>query len=727
MKKLICLVLILSLAAVLLVPPTAGFAAPDYNYGEALQKAIMFYEFQRSGKLPATIRNNWRADSGMNDGKDVGLDLTGGWYDAGDHVKFNLPMAYTAAMLAWAVYEEKEAFVKSGQLGYIMDEIKWATDYFIKCHPSPDVYYYQVGDGDIDHVWWGPAEVMTMARPSFKVDLANPGSTVAGETAAALAAASIIFKDTDPDYSALCLSHAKDLYSFADKTKSDAGYTAANSFYKSWSGFYDELSWAAVWIYMATGDATYLTKAEEYVSYWGTEPQTTTIAYKWAHCWDDVHYGAELLLARITNKPFYKENIERHLDYWTTGVNGTKISYTPKGLAWLSSWGSLRYASTTAFLASIYADWEGCDSSKSVIYKDFAKKQIDYALGSTGRSFLVGFGVNPPKRPHHRTAHSSWYDSMQVPDYHRHTLYGALVGGPGNTDDYRDEISNYVNNEVACDYNAGFIGALAKIYNIYDGRPVADFKAIEEVTGDEFFIEAYVNGRDKHYVEIRARINNITGWPARVTDKLSFKYFVDLTEVIGAGYKPEDITIGSASGAKITGLHPWDTNKNIYYVNVDLSGIRLYPGGQSAFKKETFFRISAPLGTAFWDNSNDFSYQGLPFGGSMTKTNYIPIYDGDSTVSGGRVYGAEPERPQATPPPTPTPAVKYGDLNNDGNIDSTDYVLLRRYILGIIKTFAVPEAADLDGNGGINSTDYTLLKRYILGIIKVFLVESKAL
>jgi len=65
----------------------------------------MFYEFQRSGKLPENKRNNWRGDSALNDGADNGLDLTGGWYDAGDHVKFNLPMAYAVTMLAWSVYE----------------------------------------------------------------------------------------------------------------------------------------------------------------------------------------------------------------------------------------------------------------------------------------------------------------------------------------------------------------------------------------------------------------------------------------------------------------------------------------------------------------------------------------------------------------------------------------------------------------------------------------------
>nr|KAG5688840.1 hypothetical protein BaRGS_004517 [Batillaria attramentaria] len=42
-----------------------------------------------------------------------------------------------------------------------------------------------------------------------------------------------------------------------------------------------------------------------------------------------------------------------------------------------------------------------------------------------------------------------------------HTLYGALVGGPDQGDGYKDQRSNYVSNEVACDYNAGFQTAVA--------------------------------------------------------------------------------------------------------------------------------------------------------------------------------------------------------------------------------------------------------------------------
>jgi len=53
----------------------------EYNYGQVLHLSYLFYEAQRSGKLPNTTRIPWRGDSGMDDGKDVGLDLTGGWYD----------------------------------------------------------------------------------------------------------------------------------------------------------------------------------------------------------------------------------------------------------------------------------------------------------------------------------------------------------------------------------------------------------------------------------------------------------------------------------------------------------------------------------------------------------------------------------------------------------------------------------------------------------------------
>src|SRR6187402_3486175 len=106
---------------VALVLAAGGFAQQNsqFNYAEALQKSIFFYEAQRSGALPANNRVNWRGDSALDDGKDVSVDLTGGWYDAGDHVKFGFPMAFSATMLAWGAVEYRSAYADSGQLPHL--------------------------------------------------------------------------------------------------------------------------------------------------------------------------------------------------------------------------------------------------------------------------------------------------------------------------------------------------------------------------------------------------------------------------------------------------------------------------------------------------------------------------------------------------------------------------------------------------------------------------------
>lgn len=53
----------------------------QHNYGEILGYSLLFYEAERSGPLPAEHRVEWRKDSALGDGQDIGEDLTGGWYD----------------------------------------------------------------------------------------------------------------------------------------------------------------------------------------------------------------------------------------------------------------------------------------------------------------------------------------------------------------------------------------------------------------------------------------------------------------------------------------------------------------------------------------------------------------------------------------------------------------------------------------------------------------------
>jgi hypothetical protein len=620
-------------------PATAAF-----NYAEGVQKALFFYEAQRSGDLPENGPVDWRGDSALNDGKDVGVDLTGGYWDAGDHVKFGFPMAGSMTLLAWGADLYRDGYARSGQLGRVLDTIRWGTDYILKAHTAPNEFWGQVGRGDLDHAFWGPPEVMTMARPAFKIDAQRPGSDLAGEAAAALAAASLVFRATDPAHAATLLTHAEQLYTFATtyRGKYSDSIPDAASYYNSYSGYIDELVWAGAWLHKATGKERYLNEAEaEYARSFAGQTMT------WTHSWDDKRYGAAVLLAQTTGKGQYRADAERWLDYWSVGINGgaTRITYTPGGLAFLTGWGSLRYSTTTAFLALIYADTVRDVGTR---YHDFAVRQINYVLGDNPRnaSYMVGFGANAPKFPHHRGASGVWDGNVANPSPNRHVLYGALVGGPESADDfdYHDDRTNYISNEVALDYNAGLTGALARLALEYGGQPVAGFPA-PETRVDEFFVQASINQQGPTFTEIRAILNNRSAWPARFSSDLSFRYFVDLSETYAAGFSVHDVQVTSyySQGATLSGLLPYDVARNLYYVDVSFKGVPIGPGA-GTFAKEAQVRIGLKNGVpaAAWAPSNDWSYQGLLSGrDSLTKSAFIPVYESDTRL----LYGSLPVAP----------------------------------------------------------------------------------
>ncbi len=679
--------------------PTGSDGTGSFNYGEALSKSLLFYELQRSGDLPDNTRCNWRGDSGLSDGSDAGIDLTGGWYDAGDHVKFNLPMAYSAAMIGWSVYEDKASYEDSGQLYYALFDIRWACDYLMKCHPEDEVFYYQVGDGGTDHSWWGPCEVMTMNRPSYKVTKDAPGSAVTGEAAAALAIASIIFEDSDSAYSKQCLEHAESLFKFSNDTRSDAGYTAANGFYDSWSGFYDELSWAGVWLYIATDDDSYLKTSEECFLLAGHD-------YNWALCWDDVHIGACTVLAKVTGKEEYKAELQHHLDFWSCGTSdGQKITYTPKGLAWLDSWGSLRYASTTAFVASVYSRWDGCPSDKKDIYWDFAVSQADYCLGSTGFSYLIGFGDSYPVHPHHRTSQGSYCNNMGEPSDARHILVGALVGGPDANDNYVDTVSDYCANEVACDYNAGFTGLMAAMYSRYHGKTEQGLNA-DETPGIEYACDCSANVQGDDFIEIKAIISNMTAWPARPSTNLEFRYYVDLSEVYASGGDASGVTVTTnyMQAGRSDGLKVFDEDAHIYYLSVVFDDGELYPGGQEHYKAEIQVRMKSPNGS--WDDSNDYSY-----------TNGAALYENGvlvcgSTPDGSSVSSAPVSNPTTAPSVTTAPT--KAPVSSGGTASSGDLSLQITYNDPSSKANAIAGTIDIKNDSSSDIDLSTLTITYYL-------------
>ncbi|KAK6177432.1 hypothetical protein SNE40_015535 [Patella caerulea] len=438
------------------VPSLPNHDCTKYNYDDILYKSILFYETQRSGKLPASNRIPWRGDSGLKDGSDAGIDLTGGWYDAGDHVKFGFPMAYSTAILAWSLLEFKDAYQKSGQLENMYDSIKWPLDYFLKAHTGKTELYVQVGDANTDHSYWGRPEDLPMARPSYKITASSPGTDVAGATSVAFIAGYYAFKEKDPAYAAKLLTHGKELYDFAmtHQGRYTDSVSAAAGYYKS-TNMTDEMCWSSLWMYKVTNETKYLDEAEKWF-----QPEPA-----WGMSWDDVQAANQVLLYKFTKKDIYKQAVEGTFKYWMPG--GT-IKYTPKGLAWRLQWGSLRYASNMALVALMAAE-EGLNA---VEYRKWAMSQIHYALGDTGFSFLIGYGKNFPHSPHHRAASCPNPPApcgpfiMSTKEPNVHTLYGALVGGPDSDGSYQDSRQNYINNEVATDYNAGFQAAVAGLKSL---------------------------------------------------------------------------------------------------------------------------------------------------------------------------------------------------------------------------------------------------------------------
>jgi hypothetical protein len=511
-----------------------------------------------------------------------------------------------------------------------------------------------------DHKWWGAPEVFPNVRPAFKIDAQHPGSDLASEVAASLAASSMLFKGSNPAYAAELIKHAKELYQFADKYRGlyHEAIPDVVDFYKSWSGYTDELVWGALWLYIATGEKTYLTKAESLYGELPKEPQSTTPKFKEALSWDDKTYGCYVLLAKLTNKQQYHTDVQRWLDWWSHGysvrLSGGKswsteegIQYTPGGLAWVRQWGPIRYAANTAFLAFVYSDCKDVPAKKKEIYYKWAKSQIDYALGNNElkRSYVCGFGVNPPTKPHHRSMHGPWLDDNgRTPVNSRHVLYGALVGGPGSDGSFEDARLDAVKNEVATDYNAGFSSALARLAKDFNGKIIDDFPA-PAVRDTEYVVVAKINNAGDRFTEISATVMNRTTWPARFSNKLTMRYFVNLSEVLAAGYSANDILVVYKACTlckdtlQVSQLKQYGADSAVYFTEISFDGESIFPGGQSQHRREVQFRISLPdtAPRELWDPSNDPSYKGLTTMIDTTGCENITVYE-----NGVLVWGKEP-------------------------------------------------------------------------------------
>ncbi|MBA0639197.1 hypothetical protein Goklo_022245, partial [Gossypium klotzschianum] len=440
----------------------------SHDYGAALTKSILFYEGQRSGKLPPTQRITWRKDSALRDGFEIGVDLVGGYYDAGDNVKFTFPMAFSITMLAWSLLEFGQSL--GTDLQHSLKAIQWGTDYLLKATSVPGFVFAQVSDPYGDHNCWERPEDMDTPRTPYAVSKEFPGSEVSAEIAAALAASSVVFRPINRGYSARLLKRARMVNDKYRGSYNDSLGPWACPFYCDYSGYQDELVWGAAWLLRAT-------KAPYYRNYVLANIQNLDKSSSFAEFgWDTKHAGINLIKSQ-TPEPFIT-NADKFVCSVLPESPTVSVSYSPGGLLIKPGGSNLQHATALSFLLLVYS--RPLSKASRVIHCgnvvatparliQVARSQVDYILGSNplNMSYMVGYGKKFPERIHHRgsslpsiTQHPQHIDCTGGATYfytnnpNPNLLTGAVVGGPDIKDSYADSRADFAHSEPTTYINA---------------------------------------------------------------------------------------------------------------------------------------------------------------------------------------------------------------------------------------------------------------------------------
>ena len=298
------------------------------------------------------------------------IDVTGGWHDAGDQLKYLITASNATARMMLAYELEKNKFADSvdalGRNGAngvpdILDEAKWGLDWIFKLHPAPDQLFHQVAD-DRDHrgfklpdhdnadYGWGPNSY----RPVYFADGKPQGlskwkssstgvANIAGRSAAAMAIGYRIWKNDikDQQYADKCLKAALELYAMGQKQE---GYQQGNSYgapYRynedTWA---DDMEWAAAELYKATGKAGYLADAKRYAKIIGAtsfmQYETSDMGEQMSRHYERYpftnvgHFALYPLVDRKTRAElagYYRDGIERIIARGKTNAYGVGVPF----------------------------------------------------------------------------------------------------------------------------------------------------------------------------------------------------------------------------------------------------------------------------------------------------------------------------------------------------------------------------------------------------------------
>ncbi len=678
-----------------------SFTSPDGEIGTNLSEAF--------------IKENYDI---LNTGtKDGTIDVSGGYHDAGDHVKFGLPEAYSGTTVSWGYYEFRDAYIECEQQEHVETIIRHFCDYFMRCtfrdeNGEVKCFCYQVGDGDIDHAYWQLPQNDEMNRPAWFATPENPTTCNVSNTAACLVINYLNFKDTDPEYAEKCLDYGKALYEFAkknDKVKAvndqgpDQYYTS-----EKWE---DDYSFAACWLYLVTGDKSYIDDMLPYYDFYAPPG--------YCYCWNDMWNGVGILMGRIsetyTSGNTYTEaenplgqcdlaieymkaankNPYEKIDFWGQCakayhgyMSGSPGTITPQGYWWLNTWGSCRYNTAAQLMMLIYdkytdgKDYNEREKLEDYGFTEWAKGQMEYILGKNDitylekgghgpRSFLTGFDENSAAYPHHRAA--SGLTKCEDTDQQLYVLFGALCGGPDAEDGHNDMTKDWIYNEVTIDYNAACPGAAAGLYLAYkdqykqaitpdfppenDGGRGASSDGPGAQGGKGTWVEACgiddINAEGAGVTKVSFMVKSNE---AKAPENMTVRYYINTSEISDFSKIEASVLYDQVSAeaepnkAAISKVTKWDRDDKYAYVEFNWGKYNFANCG-----KKLQFKVGFYYGDK-WDPTNDPSYQDLKiyteddafFGtGNEVRTDNICVYANGKLIGGIEPDGTVPSENDA--------------------------------------------------------------------------------
>ncbi|KAK9785110.1 hypothetical protein WJX73_006875 [Symbiochloris irregularis] len=517
-KMMTCLSFLSAAAALTLL----WFVYPkDFDFGKAAGDSLLFYDAQRVGKLPANNPISFRQSALQyeNDSAAGFPDLTGGWLQGGiaGDLKLTMPTAFAVTMLAWGLLAFPSGYESAGQTAHVRQTVRWGTDYLLKTvrpaarnNSAVDGYniVYQVGNLTEDIGFWGTPESLTaenMPRPAYTVRTRDGASDLASSLAAAFVAGSLALRaDSTPDagsYADQLMANAKALYTEAKAfpgqytsrlqysctskySKSSIGTSRLSNpcpsptafangsavfFYNS-TGHWDDLIWAAAWMFKATGNQSYLADVNSFLPQYRRQEQPIDLGY--ITDWNHVFQAANVLLAVSSNDLSFHRKAQVMLQNWICALGGT-TAFTPQGRAWNPLANTTGATGNVAFLAAVYGQHPSSSitPAQSARYICFARSQMRYILGDKTDSLMVGNGRNPPTHVQNRAASCpdpptacNAASAFNVTTPNPHVLTGAVVEFGSYSDSFQDVRTNN-DSRVSVENNAGITGALAGLVN----------------------------------------------------------------------------------------------------------------------------------------------------------------------------------------------------------------------------------------------------------------------